>query len=46
VERLVAATARLGAGGLPEPLEPASTLELEALQRSFTGMSVLIRARE
>jgi signal transduction histidine kinase len=46
IERLVAATARLGEGGVPEPQEPASTLELTALQEAFAGMSLLIRARE
>jgi len=46
VERLVAATARLGAGGEPEPQEPATTIELNALQEAFVRMSVLIRARE
>jgi signal transduction histidine kinase len=46
IERLASATRRLGEGGVPEPQEPASTLELEALQEAFTGMSVLIRARE
>lgn len=46
VERLVAATGRLGEGGVPEPQEPASTVELERLQEAFSGMSVLVRARE
>jgi signal transduction histidine kinase len=46
VERLAAATARLGAGGEPEPPEPATTIELNALQEAFVRMSVLIRARE
>jgi signal transduction histidine kinase len=46
VEKLVAATARLGAGGDPDPQEPAGTVELEQLQEAFTGMSVLVRARE
>lgn len=46
IERLASATQRLGEGGEPEPQEPASTLELQALQEAFAGMSVLIRARE
>jgi signal transduction histidine kinase len=46
VERLVTATARLGEGAIPEPLEPAGTLELERLQDAFMGMAVLVRARE
>ncbi len=46
VERLVAATGRLGEGEVPEPQEPANTIELGALQQAFAGMSVLIRARE
>jgi signal transduction histidine kinase len=46
VERLVTATARLGEGGIPGPLEPAGTLELQRLQDAFTAMAVLVRARE
>jgi signal transduction histidine kinase len=46
VERLVTATGRLGEGGIPEPLEPAGTLELQRLQDAFTAMAVLVRARE
>lgn len=46
VERLVAATGRLGEGGELEPLERASTVELAALQDAFSRMAVLIRARE
>ena len=46
VERLVAASGRLGEGELPEPQEPANTIELGALQEAFAGMSILIRARE
>jgi signal transduction histidine kinase len=46
VERLVAATEQLGEGEMPEPQERAGTVELERLQDAFSGMSVLVRARE
>lgn len=46
VEQLVAATEQLGEGEVPKPQERAGTVELERLQDAFSGMSVLVRARE
>lgn len=46
IERLLAATERLAAGGAPAPPEPGGSAELDTLQEAFAAMAASVRQRE